>query len=223
MSALEIITFLSTALLLGLKHSLDTDHLIAVSTIISEKPAGKMSAIKGAIWGLGHTTTLFVAGVIVLFFKLNIPAKLEDFLEMTVGFVLIYLGLSLALRIKKNKIHFHAHNHGGRNHLHAHSHKEASDHNHLHKSFWVGIVHGLAGSATLMLIVLSSAKTPIIGIIFILIFGLGSMIGMAAFGYLASIPLKFAGERVTNLNNKLTILIASASMLIGLSIVFHTI
>ncbi len=223
MGFLEIATFLLSGLLLGLKHSLDIDHLAAISTIVSENPKRKISILKGAIWGVGHTTTLFIVGFLVLAFKLTIPNSLANIFELVVGFILVYLGLSLAFKIRKEKVHVHIHDHDGQKHFHVHSHKESTKHNHLHKPFWVGIAHGLAGSAALMLIVLSSVKSAILGLFFILIFGIGLIAGMTIFSLIISFPINLANQRVSSLSKSLKLLIAATSTAIGLSIIFHTI
>lgn len=223
MSLIQVIAFLITGFLLGLKHSLDTDHLAAVSTIVSRNSEIRKSALQGALWGMGHTATLLVVGFFILIFKLSMPYSLSHFFELIVGFVLVYLGISLAFRVKREKIHLHAHEHNGHKHIHLHSHKESLAHKHPHQSFLVGLVHGLAGSAALMLIVLSTAKSAIVGFLFILIFGLGSILGMTLFGLLTAIPLALLDKRLKLVNRGLKFVIASASIAIGLSIILQSI
>ncbi len=220
MGLIEISAFLITGFLLGLKHSLDTDHLVAVSAIVSKNQGLKKSFIQGAFWGMGHTTTLLVIGLFVLVFKLSLPASLTNIFELLIGFVLIYLGISLAMQIKRAKIHMHTHEHDGEKHVHLHGHKESKQHDHRHKSYFVGLFHGLAGSAGIMLIILPGANSTIVGLSFILIFGIGSILGMALFGMLVNIPHsypKIKPRKLLLFDMGLKYTIASTSVVVGVS------
>src|SRR3989442_10431915 len=120
-------TALSTLLLgflLGLKHALDSDHVIAVSTIAAEERSLFRSAVIGAWWGLGHTTTLLAAGFAVLGLRITIPERVALSLEAVVGLVLVALGLNLLWRLRRESLHAHRHEHEGRRHAHFHRHRE---------------------------------------------------------------------------------------------------
>jgi ABC-type nickel/cobalt efflux system permease component RcnA len=117
-----------------------------------------------------------------------------------VGIVIIILGFLVIRDIIVNKKHIHKHTHDGSTHIHLHSHKESHAHTHYHKSFLVGLIHGIAGSAALMLLVLSTINSIPLGIIYILVFGLGSMIGMAIVGGIISLPFVFTSKKYTSIN-----------------------
>lgn len=189
----HFIALFSTGLLLGLKHALDADHVVAVSAIVSETKSLKRSSFLGALWGAGHTTALLVAGIAVLTFRLTIPTHLALMFEFLVGAMLVLLGIGVLRRILREKIHMHAHAHGSETHVHVHSHINSSSHYHGHRSFLVGVVHGLAGTAALALLVLSTVPSLIQGILFILIFGVGSIIGMLSLSAVIGLPFALAG------------------------------
>lgn len=224
---MEIVTLwaaLGLGLLLGIRHALDADHLVAVTTIVSEYRNSLKGIWIGISWGLGHTTTLLLVGVIVLLFKLGLPERLALGFELAVGFLLIGLGLQVLWGMKEKRLHWHAHAHAQEVHQHAHAHQESAkggQHRRFTwsnlayflvagispgehhpsgtfadgirpffrlKSYLVGLVHGLAGSAVLMLLVLASIQTTWTGILYILLFGLGSIGSMGAITLLLSTP-----------------------------------
>lgn len=187
---------------IGLKHAFDADHIIAVTTIVSEHRSIFRSSLVGAFWGLGHTASLLIVGVAVMLMRVSIPHGAAPWMEAPVGLMLILLGamsLRRALRGDALKIHSHAHSHGdGPPHEHLHIHG-GGDHDHKHyalrigrKPFVVGMVHGMAGSAGLMLLVLSTIESALLGLIYIAFFGLGSVGGMLLISMLISLPLRAA-------------------------------
>ncbi len=192
------LTILSFGFVLGLRHALDADHLAALSTVLAERPSVQASTIIGFFWGLGHTLMLLCVGMLLLAWNLTIPESLGAALEFAVGMMLVGLGLSLARRIYREQWHLHAHEHEGRAHLHLHSHRAQLDHKHVHwyqgslRPLLIGMAHGLAGSAALMLIVLSTVTGMGQGIGYILIFGIGSILGMVGVGVLFSLPVVYS-------------------------------
>lgn len=213
-SFLHLLSILGLGLLLGLKHALDADHVVAVSTITSQTKSLKKAARIGAFWGLGHTTTLLIAGVIVLALDLTIPRRLGLGFEFIVGIMLVILGVRVLVRLRKDKLHLHRHEHDGDAHTHLHAHAEGPTHQHSHMSFAVGMVHGLAGSAALMLLVLATVRSLPVGILYILIFGIGTMIGMAVITMLISLPF-LATARLGKVNRWLNIGAGVASIALG--------
>lgn len=193
-------TFLGLGFLLGARHALDADHLAAVSTILSERPTLRASGLIGFCWGFGHTVMLLVVGLAVIWLKMTIPERVAQWVEFGVGGMLVVLGVSLAVTLARERWHVHAHQHDGTTHLHFHSHSRRADHTHAHwlrmslKPLVVGMVHGLAGSAALMFVVLSSIRTAWEGAAYILVFGLGSIAGMVLVGITISLPLVFSAS-----------------------------
>jgi len=196
----DTIIMLGLGFLLGVEHAFEPDHIVAISSLISKEKNLKKTTILGAIWGVGHTTTLFLAGIIILTLKITIPETIALSLEFLVGLVIIFLGFYVIRDIIEKNKHIHKHTHTGRTHTHIHSHKGTDQHTHYHQSFSVGLIHGLAGSAALMLLILSTFNSLIIGIIYILLFGIGSMVGMAIVGGLISIPFIYSSKKSRSIN-----------------------
>ncbi len=183
---------------LGLRHALDADHVAAVSTVVARSSSVWRSGAIGVCWGLGHTLMLIVAGIVVLGFKVAIPPQVAQWFEFAVGGMLVVLGGSLARALYREGWHWHSHEHEGGLHRHLHQHRATDGHDHAHwldgaiRPFVVGMVHGLAGSAALLLLVVSAVRTATEAVTYIAVFGLGSILGMMAVGALVSLPVLYA-------------------------------
>lgn len=179
---------------LGMLHALDADHIIAVSGLSSmrssQKADKKQSLIFCSRWALGHSAALVVIGACVMFLGMAIPEQLSHVAENLVGVVLILLGAYVLWDMHKQKAHIHFHQHDGiRDHAHWHSHQKtkqphkADVHKHSHTPVFVGLLHGVAGSAPLLAILpLAQMSSPWIGISYLLLFGLGVFLSMLLFG-----------------------------------------
>lgn len=217
---------LLVGLLLGVKHALDADHVVAVSTLVSKNKNLLKSSLLGAAWGLGHTSTLLLVGLFVLFFKLSIPTKVALSIELAVGVILVFLGISVTKEFFLDKMHLHSHEHERNPHLHLHSHTDQKNHSHEHeikpehKTFLVGMVHGLAGSAALMLLVLTTVSTMYQGLLYILLFGLGSILGMMAISTLISLPFTYTAAKFEEMNYRIRLTAGFISILLGITIIF---
>jgi len=221
MESVPLFTLLGFGFLIGLRHAFEADHVVAVSTIVSQTKSLKASSIFGAIWGLGHTTTLFVIGLLILLFKLTIPNRIALSLEFLVGIVLVILGIDVLRKIVKNKIHIHKHQHHSSRHAHFHSHLQTKSHTHPHaRSFTVGLIHGLAGSSALMLLVLATTSSVSQGLLYIALFGLGSILGMLLMATLIGLPFLLT-SKFDRLNNTIQGLAGATSIAIGLTIMFR--
>lgn len=211
-------------LILGIKHALDADHVIAVSTIVSEHQSLKWASLIGAFWGLGHTVTLFVVGLLVIGLRLTIPPRAALGLEFLVALMLVALGVSILWRsFQAERLHLHAHAHNPETHAHFHLHESREEeHGHPHpfssmrKPFLIGMVHGLAGSAALMLLVLTTIPSPLAGLAYILIFGVGSVGGMLVLSSMIGLPFILTAQRFTLLNRWIRIVAGAASVIFGL-------
>ena len=197
------ISILGLGFVLGLKHALDADHLIAVSTIVSEKKGFWSSSIVGALWGLGHTASLLIVGLLVIAFHFNIPGKIAEWMEFSVALMLVALGANVLWKIYKGgTLHLHAHAHDDHLHIHPHVHEAAQNGAHAHhhevkvgkKPFFVGMVHGMAGSAALMLVVLATISSRTLALIYVAIFGFGSVGGMFLMSALIGLPFSFTHD-----------------------------
>lgn len=210
--------------LLGVKHALDADHIVAVTTIVSRSQSLLRSALVGISWGVGHTLALVVVGIGVLVFKLTIPDKLALSMEFVVGIVLVILGIPLLKQLITSRAHIHWHQHEEKHHLHRHSHAETPEHDHRHirRPLLIGMIHGLAGSGALTLLVLGTMSSVAQGLFFLLLFGLGSILGMLVFSGLIGLPFKFTAQLSLRLNRWVQGGAGIISLLLGLAIMWQT-
>ena len=185
---------------LGLKHATEPDHVVAVSTIVSRNKSIAHSSLAGTLWGLGHTASLFICGSVVLALRLTISENLMQWAETGVGVMLVFLGLNSMWRLARPEA--------------------PHDHHHTSpiptRSFFVGMVHGLAGTGALMVLVLATVPTLFSGLIYILLFGLGSIGGMLLLSGLISVPFAISAGRSRLLNNGLQLVAALMSVGLGL-------
>jgi len=210
---------------LGIRHALDPDHLVAVSTIVSRNKSIVRSSVAGAFWGVGHTASLLVCGSVVLALRMQIPDSFIATAERAVALMLVLLGVNAMWRaIRNSGVHFHLHTHDGRRHSHLHVHRPDSvaihDHSHVlkfgFKPFLIGMVHGLAGTGALMIVVIAAAPSFLAGSLYILVFGLGSIAGMLILSSLISIPFVVSARSFNAIHQGLQFLTASLSIGLGL-------
>ena len=228
LAELGLLAALVLGILLGSKHSLDPDHVVAVSTIVSEYKNPLRSFWVGISWGLGHTTTLLIIGIVIIALRLTIPERMALLFEFTVGVMLVGLGIQVIYSFRKKKVHQHAHGHEEEAHHHFHSHlknpEHVPEHHNTHgigkpflrrKSYVIGLVHGVAGSAALTLLVLASIESPIAGLAYILLFGLGSVLSMGIMTVIIGLPFVISAGRLPNLNRTIQFAVGSLSILFG--------
>jgi ABC-type nickel/cobalt efflux system permease component RcnA len=220
------IAALSLGFVYGLRHALDPDHMVAVSTIVSEHKSLARSSIIGTFWGLGHTTSLLAVGVGVLLLRTSIPKNLELWMEMVVAAMLVVLGVNVLLGVGRRRglqLHVHEHSHEGKaahEHLHLHNRE---DHEHSHriiklgrKPFIVGLVHGMAGSAAITLATLTTIPSVLLGLAYIGLFGLGSVGGMLLMSALIGLPFAVTARRFSTLNLRVRLIAGLFSVGFGL-------
>lgn len=233
---LALLTIGSTAGILGLgffiglRHATEGDHLAAVSTIVAERKSLWSSAIVGGLWGVGHTISLLAAGTIVLLLDFQISERMERALEFAVGIMLLLLGANVLRKLLTGgTLHFHSHEHGAREHAHPHVHgvrqsDPANTHHGLKfspRSIVIGMVHGLAGSAALMLIVVPTIESKIVGLLYIIIFGIGSIGGMMIMSFLVGLPFHLTASKFNRLNTVLQGTAGVVGILFGLFIMYE--
>jgi ABC-type nickel/cobalt efflux system permease component RcnA len=201
------LSVLGLGFVLGLKHALDADHLVAVSTIVSERKGLVSASLVGALWGLGHTASLLIVGLLVILFHVQIPDRVAMGMEFAVAIMLVILGANLLRKLRNGAtLHLHAHAHQQHQHIHPHLHEEMVAHEHSHgaaghhvvkrsrKPFLIGMVHGMAGSAALMLVVLAAISSRMVALLYIAIFGFGSVGGMFLMSALISVPFAITAK-----------------------------
>ncbi|ULT56596.1 sulfite exporter TauE/SafE family protein [Neobacillus drentensis] len=223
---ISFLSILALGFVLGIKHAIEPDHVIAVSTIASQSKKLVKSTLAGVFWGIGHTATLFIIGIILILMKGEIPEKWAMSLEFLVGIMLVYLGLTTIRSFKD--IHVHQHGHDGDHHKHVHSHVNNGQHQHQHqhqnvsylKSLFIGLVHGLAGSGAMVLLTMSTVKSVWEAAVYILIFGVGTILGMLFFTTIIGIPFVFSAKKQV-LNQTLTRLTGVISVAFGIYYMYN--
>jgi nickel/cobalt exporter len=239
-------TVILLGLFLGMRHSTDPDHIVAVSTIVSRQRSIRSSATIGLLWGLGHTLTIFLVGSAIIIFGVVIPPRLGLSMEFCVALMLILLGvLNLTGVMRWITEHFTPmkrvaasqpaasldrifENPGNTNQRVPGSIELFLDRTigklglyQTIRPLVVGLVHGLAGSAAVALLVLSTIKSPLWSTAYLLVFGFGTMVGMMLMTAAISIPLVYTGKKFSKINRQLTAISGLASMAFGIFLVYH--
>jgi high-affinity nickel-transport protein len=245
------LSLLAVGFFLGMRHATDADHVIAISTIVSRQRSLRGAALIGALWGVGHTLTVAIVGGAIILFSIVIPPRTGLAMEFAVGVMLVVLGLlnltGLNQWIRDNvapgsgSLHAHTHAHGDYAHTHAHGHGEA---NHGHpedrtpqawldrklggiglyqmvRPLVVGIVHGLAGSAAVALLVLTAIKDPLWGMVYLFLFGLGTIAGMMLITVAIAAPFSYSIERFPRFNAYLRVASGLLSLGFGLFLIYY--
>lgn len=228
---------LTLGFLLGLKHATDADHVVAVSTIVTEQRNVWRGLWIGASWGAGHSTPLFILGIIILVFRSLVLDRYESvapYLEFGVGIMLVYLGVSVVWNIWRGKVHVHQHIDEDEPHVHIHATHEAEAahapkidrHDSFFvfgrpvfrfKSYVIGVVHGLAGTAAVMLALLPTIDSFAVGVGYLLLFSVGTMLSMAIITVILAVPFVTTGGNLA-LNRSVGVVAGTASFVIGLAV-----
>ena len=227
-------TILLLGVLMGMQHALEADHVAAVSSIVCRARSAGRIVRHGIVWGLGHTVTLAAVAGLALATGLTLEGRLAALLEGAVGAMLVLLGLHVLYRLIRDRVHFHMHGHdGGTVHLHAHSHAGQTarghgfHHDHEHpgglpvRTLMVGMVHGLAGSAALMVLTAATIRDPFTGLLYVLLFGLGSIGGMVVLSTLIAIPLTWTARALTASNRLLQGAVGTATAGLGIVVLYR--
>jgi high-affinity nickel-transport protein len=243
-----LLSIIAIGFFLGMRHATDPDHVIAVTTIVSQQRSAGRAALIGAFWGLGHTVTIFAVGSAIILFNLVIPARVGLGMELSVGLMLILLGgwnLTTFLQGLPAEpitgptplVHSHPHHHGGFMHTHLHEHGHG-EHSHaeladldrklgskvayqLVRPLLVGIVHGLAGSAAVTLLILASIRNAHWAIIYLVVFGIGTIAGMMLITMSIASTFRFFGNRFENLNRKFGLAAGLVSLCFGVFLAYQ--
>jgi cytochrome c biogenesis protein CcdA len=197
----------------GFTHAFEADHLLAVSNIVTHRKRMHLAAKDGIYWGLGHTSTILLIGLLMIVFRMNIKAQSFHYFEAIVGFMLISLAVYRLWkfwqrRAQSLQTHLHTHHH---DRVHTHGHKLA---------YGVGLVHGLAGSGSLIVLVMAQIKAPMDGVFYLLIFGLGSVAGMFLAAVLFSVPFSKKIIQSTYLQGSLVLLSAALCIIYGTKVIY---
>jgi ABC-type nickel/cobalt efflux system permease component RcnA len=228
--------------MIGLRHALEADHIAAVASLTSRTRSLRAAARLAVAWGLGHTLMLFAVGAVVVGLDSAVPERVALYLEFAVGVMLVWLGYDVLRRLIRERIHFHLHRHGEETHFHAHFHAgegahagegthagerahRRSPHDHGHarlgpRAFVVGLVHGMAGSAALILLTLGQFESLWPAFFYMALFGLGTMLGMTVLSLAISLPLQRLSRSLTWAHNALSAATGSITLGIGAWLIY---
>jgi len=223
---------LGLGFLLGMQHALEADHVAAVSSIAARRTDVADVVKHGLTWGIGHTLTLFAFAGIALGLGQAIPEHLARPIEGAVGIMLVGLGAHVLWRLWRDRVHFHKHSHGdGTAHVHAHSHAgetlaharapHADGHGFRWRTLLVGLMHGMAGSAALLVLAVSQAGVAV-GLGYVALFGIGSMLGMGALSVIIAVPLALSARWLTWANSGLQGAVGAMTIAIGVKTIVET-
>jgi ABC-type nickel/cobalt efflux system permease component RcnA len=228
-----MISLLLLGFFIGMRHAMEADHLAAVATIATRRNMSLRRALQhGMAWGLGHTITLFLFGSVVIWMDTMISEQVANYLEIAVGVMLVGLGVDVLRRLVRDRVHYHVHRHDDQiAHFHAHSHAgdpghQQSSHDHQHGGFplralMIGLMHGMAGSAALILLTMETVDSLWVGLGYMLLFGLGSMVGMALLSIIIAIPMRASSSGLTWMHNSLQALVGLLTCGLGASIIYR--
>ncbi|AXC09482.1 HoxN/HupN/NixA family nickel/cobalt transporter [Acidisarcina polymorpha] len=221
---------------LGMRHATDPDHVIAVTTIVSKQRHIGKAGLIGAMWGFGHTLTILIVGVAIILFKIVIPTRLGLSMELAVGLMLILLGILNLTGVLQRLTNRFAHNHPHTgpaydteslpNEAPALESSAPGKHSiglwNLARPLAIGIVHGLAGSAAVALLVMTTIKDPRWEIVYLLIFGLGTVAGMMLITGLIAVPFAYTSRRYSAWNHRMVYASGLLSLCFGLFVSYQT-
>ena len=240
------LSILILGFILGLKHATDADHVVAVTTIVTRQRKLRHAALVGITWGIGHTLMIIIVGIAIIIFHVSIPERAQLSFEFVVAVALVVLGLLNLTGIMKRimtklealrPLHTHLHFHGAA-HVHMHNHPE-----HFHEDpgsheavaefiyhhgvvqllrpFIVGLIHGLAGSAAVALLVLGSISDERVAVVYLAIFGVGTIVGMMLITTLLGVPIIAGSKKFARFDRIVTALSGVISVAYGLSFGYH--
>jgi high-affinity nickel-transport protein len=192
----ELFAVAGIGFLLGLRHALDADHVVAVTTIVSRERSFRRAALIGTLWGVGHTLALLVVGGSIIAFRLVVSPRVGLTLELGVAFMLILLGF---LNLRENGSHAHAPTAPG-------------------KPLLVGVIHGLAGSAAAALLVLATIRETMAALAYLLVFGIGTIAGMTLVTAMIALPAHYAASRMVRYERGIRVVAGALSLALGLFI-----
>jgi len=206
----SLLVVIGVAILLGLRHATDPDHLTAVTTLVASgrERSHRAAARLGLSWGLGHATTLFAFGLPIVLFKAYLPEKVQQGAETAVGVVIVVLAAWLLVRWRRGFFHVHVHDHDGV-HVHLHTHATRTEHAHRVpprartplQAYGIGLVHGMGGSAGVGVLLLATIHSHVVGVLALGLFALFTAVSMGllttGFGLtLASRPAQRSFARI---------------------------
>jgi ABC-type nickel/cobalt efflux system permease component RcnA len=242
---LSALVILLTGLGLGFVHSLDADHIVAVTTLVCNNKSLRKSVTSATVWGIGHSAILLIVGLIVLILRITIPESVVNIFEFSAAVLLILLGAFVLKPLihewnhhRQHKAgiahpHPHTHTHNHDSHEHSHPHMHILPHSHSHeagheegngrhlKSAFTGVMQGLGGTAALMLVTVATVNTLPMGVGFIVIFGVGVILGMISVVCILGSFLTYTATRLENVHRIILVVTGSVSIAFGIGIILE--
>jgi high-affinity nickel permease len=220
---------LAIGFILGLKHATEADHVTAVATLVTGQRSLSKIVRQGIAWGLGHSLTLLSIGVLVLALGHTLPSWLAQALECAVGAMLMLLGADVLRRVLKDRVHAHSHQESalrsGGSFLRSSTSSPVSAHEHMSTSPFralvVGMVHGMAGSAALIVLSLGAMQSVGRALFYIVTFGIGSVAGMAMLSAAIAYPLRLSAKQLGERHQVITALVGASSCALGAIVVYR--
>lgn len=217
---IDILPYLLAATV-GFRHAFELDHLAAVSNIVTKRNSPVMAMKDGVFWGLGHSSSILVVGIVMLMLRYAIPEKSFQMMEGGVGLMIIGLGVFRYFQFRKHNRHTHTHTHDGITDAHEHSHVDGP-HHHTHKlSYGVGIIHGLAGSGVLIAAAMAAMTTIATSLLFLLIFSIGCTMGMLVAAGILSLPFSKKLQSFRKIQMSLVVFSCIICLLLGTQIMMN--
>jgi ABC-type nickel/cobalt efflux system permease component RcnA len=224
-------TVVGIGLVLGFRHAFEPDHLAAVSTLATRQASVLAACRLGLAWALGHTASVGAVVFAIIVAGVRFPASLRPAVDVVVGLLLVGLGGSIIYRYARGRWHLHAHSHGSEveTHLHLHSHSLGHSHAHGHpgvdarRSLGFGLLHGLAGSAAILVLLVASAPTRGAQVAYFGAFGAGTLLGMLAVSATLALVIRVASRRGERWARVLHLTSAAASLVVGVLLTAKTV
>ena len=246
---ITLLSIIALGFFLGMRHATDPDHVIAVTTIVSRQQSIRQAALIGILWGVGHTITILIVGSAIILFGIVIPPRLGLSMELSVGLMLILLGVLNLSGIMRwitetfTPTQAGSHSHTIGNSIVRHSHGQSAG-KYIHDTVnmqerWmdrtfgqlgiyqvvrplaVGLVHGLAGSAAVALLLLTTIRVPSLAVLYLLVFGIGTIAGMMLISTAIAVPFKYSQTRFARVNRSLGVVSGIISVAFGVFIVYE--
>jgi cytochrome c biogenesis protein CcdA len=216
-----LLTILTLGFFLGMRHATDSDHVVAVSAIVSREKSVRAASLIGALWGIGHTFTIMLVGGAIILFGIVFPARVGLTMEFSVALMLVVLGAMNVMGFRQDVRELRA--------GHAHPHQrpiqdeDADKSSRLgrYRALIVGTVHGLAGSAAVALFVLSTIRNAAWGILYLFLFGVGTIAGMVLITSALAAPLVYTAHRFSAWNRHIGWVTGAVSVALGLFLVYQ--
>lgn len=220
----NLIAIAGLGFVLGLRHAFEPDHLAAVSTLATRQRRLFDACRLGLAWAMGHTASVGILVVAIVLLGFQLPPRLWPAADLLVGLLLIALGASVIVRYARGRWHLHVHTHDDGAHLHLHSHAQGAEHTHAHphgdarRSLLFGLLHGVAGSAAIVVLLVAAAPTRAAQLAYFVAFAVGTILGMLTVSVAIAGIVRLASTRGARWATLLHLGSAATSVALGLAL-----